>query len=211
MLGLADEALGMSPGRDMPAEIPIGTDPWEAFKQEYAKESMSIPMTIVSYIVMVFFMLGFTKIGLNVVSGKPFGVGMLFGGGKWLMHGFIGYVLYSLMIIVGMALFIFPGFYLMFRFGMYQNAIVDRNLNAIEAFRYSSQITANNKVNLFVLFLFAILVMTAGCVALFVGILFAYPVMWLMWIVAYRWMQYGGRAVLDDPATGQPLLSAAPE
>ena len=211
MLGLADEALGMSPGRDMPAEIPIGTDPWEAFKQEYAKESMSIPMTIVSYIVMVFFMLGFTKIGLNVVSGKPFGVGMLFGGGKWLMHGFIGYVLYSLMIIVGMALFIFPGFYLMFRFGMYQNAIVDRNLNAIEAFRYSSQITANNKVNLFVLFLFAILVMTAGCVALFVGILFAYPVIWLSWIVAYRWMQYGGRAVLDDPATGQPLLSAAPE
>lgn len=211
MLGIADQALGMDPGRDLPSVLPTASDPWESFKHSYVKDSMSLPMTIVSNIVMVFFMLGFTKIGLNAVSGKPFGVGTLFGGGKWLLHGFIGYVLYTLMVIVGLILFVVPGFYLMFRFGMYQNAIVDRNLGVMAAFRYSSALTTNNRGSLFVLFLFAILIMTAGCVAFVIGILFAYPVMWLSWIVAYRWMQYGGRAVLDDPATGQPMLSGLPD
>jgi hypothetical protein len=52
--------------------------------------------------------------------------------------------------------------------------------------------------------------MATGCVAFFVGILFAYSVMWLSWAVAYRWKQYGGRAVLDDSPTGKPMLSSLP-
>ncbi len=210
-LGRLDIALGLSPGRDLPAEVPVGADSWDHFKHGFLSESMSIPMSLVSYLVMAFFMLGFTRIALNVVSGKPFGVGMLFGGGKWLLHGYIGLILYYLMISLGLVLFIFPGIYLMLRFGMYQNAIVDKNLSVIEAFKYSSRITAGNKMNLFVISLFSVGIMLAGCMALVVGILFAFPMMWLMWTVAYRWLQYGGRAVLDDPATGAPLLAAAPE
>lgn len=211
MLPIADKALGWSPSEGMPDEPPAGADFWVGFRYGFMKESMSIPMTLLSNLVMVFFMLGFTRIGLNVVSGKPYGAGMLFGGGKWLLHGFIGYLLYTLMVVVGLFLFIVPGIYLMLRFGMYQNAIVDKNLSVIAAFRYSSALTANNKGSLFLIFLFAILTMVAGCLAFIVGILFAYPMMWLSWIVAYRWMQYGGRAILDDPATGQPMLSRLPD
>lgn len=210
-LPIADKALGWSPAEGLPANPPPGTDAWESFQYAYVQESMSIPMTVLSHVVTVFFMLGFTRIGLNVVSGKPFGVGMLFGGGKWLLQGVIGYLLYWLMVGVGLILFIVPGVYLMLRFGMFQNAIVDRNLSAIAALRYSSELTANNRANLFVLFLFAIVIMFAGCAALLVGMLFAYPVMWLSWIVAYRWLQYGARAILDDPATGQPMLSSLPD
>jgi uncharacterized membrane protein len=94
---------------------------------------------------------------------------------------------------------------------MYQNAIVDKNMGIIESLGYSWNLTKGNGLNLFVILLFSICVIIAGCLALIVGLLFAYPMMWLMWIVAYRWLQYGGRAVLDDPATGQPLLSSAPE
>lgn len=207
----ADALLGLSPGRDLPETLPPGASQWEGFKHGYLRESMSIPMTLLSNLVSVYLMLGFTKIGLNLVSGKPFRIGMLFGGGKWLLHGYLGYISYLLMISVGLVFFIFPGIYLMMRFGMYQNAIVDKNLSFIAAFKYSSKITKGNKTSLFVLFLFSFGIMLAGCIALIVGMLFAYPVIWLSWTVAYRWMQYGGRAVLDDPLTRQPLLAYAPE
>lgn len=210
-LALADVRLGLNPGRDLPATMPRDATPLEGFRYGYFQESMSLPMTLLSNLVTVFMMLGFTKIGLNVVSGKPFHVGMLFGGGRWLLHGFLGYICYFLMIAVGLVLLIVPGIYLMMRFGMYQNAIVDKNLNFIDAFKYSSRITKGNKLSLFVIFLFSFGIMLAGCIALVVGMLFAYPLIWLTWTVAYRWMQYGGRAVMDDPMTQKPLLANAPE
>ena len=47
----------------------------------------------------------------------------------------------------------------------------------------------------------------AGALALLVGLIFAYPVVWLSWMVAFRWMQYGRRAIEDHPGTTTPLLS----
>jgi uncharacterized membrane protein len=85
--------------------------------------------------------------------------------------------------------------------------MVDRNLGIMESFSYSSSITTNNRLNLFVLALLYILIAIAGCLALCVGILFAYPVIMLSGIVAYRWMQYGHRAVMDHPGTQTPMLS----
>lgn len=115
------------------------------------------------------------------------------------------------MVLVGLILFIFPGIYLALRFGLAQSAIVDKNMGVFEAFKYSAQITKNNRLELFFIILFMIGVTIAGCIALIVGLLFAYPLMLLMWIVAYRWLQYGGRAILDDPMTGTPMLAALTE
>jgi uncharacterized membrane protein len=172
---------------------------------------LSFVSSIISTIVSVFFMMGATRIGLNIVSGKPFDVGMLFSGGKFLVKGFFAYLLYWIMIVVGLILLIVPGVIVIVRLGMYQNAIVDRNMGIIESFKYSWELTRGNSLNLFIVFLFSILVILAGCLALFIGMLFAFPMMWLMWTVSYRWMQYGGRAVLDDPMTQQPLLASLPD
>lgn len=166
---------------------------------------------IISALINLFLTLGMKRICLNAVSGKQVSVGMLFGQGRLLLRAFGGGILYVLMVTIGTLLFIFPGIYLALRYGQFLTAMVDKNLGVMDSFSYSAKITHNNLVNLFVIYLFSILLGFAGCLALGVGLLFAYPVIWLMWIVAYRWMQYGGRAVLDDPATGQPLLSAAPE
>ena len=166
---------------------------------------------LVSTLLSVFLMLGFVRIGLNIVSGKPFSVGMLFGQGGKVVRGFFAQILYGLMVVLGLLLLIFPGIYLALRYSQYLNAIVDKDMGIMDAFGYSARLTENNKLNIFVIFLFSIGILIAGCIALIVGLLFAYPMIGVMWIVAYRWMQYGGRAVLDDPATGQPLLVGAPE
>jgi uncharacterized membrane protein len=40
-------------------------------------------------------------------------------------------------------------------------------------------------------------IILAGLIALVVGLVFAYPVAGLAWVLGYRWMQLGRRAVMD--------------
>ena len=87
------------------------------------------------------------------------------------------------------------------------SAIVDRDMGVFEAFSYSSALTTNNKLQLFVLGLLCMLVMLAGMLACGIGVIFAGPVAWLASIVAYRWMQHGHRATLDQPGTETPMLA----
>ncbi len=165
--------------------------------------------TALAEILSVFLSLGATRIGLNVVSGKDFSLGMLFGGGRKLFPAFVATVLYALMVCVGLLLLIVPGIYLAMRYGQYLTAMVDRDLGIMESFEYSSSLTTNNRMNLFLLILLSFLIVAAGCLALCVGLMFAFPVMWLSWIVAYRWMQYGHRAALDHHGTKTPMLAGS--
>jgi uncharacterized membrane protein len=116
-------------------------------------------------------------------------------------------ILYYLMVFIGILLLVVPGIYLALRFMHYQTAIVDRNMGVIDSLSYSSSITTNNRLNLFLLGLLSFAIAIAGMLALVVGLIFAIPVIWLAALVAYRWMQYGSRAVEDHPGTTTPLLS----
>lgn len=167
------------------------------------------PMSILANQVLgIFLSLGFTRITLNLVSGREFSIGMLFGGGKKLLPAIGATILYSLMVGIGFLLLIVPGVYLALRFGFYRTAMVDRDLGVFDSFRYSSSITTGNRLNMFILALLTFLIMLAGLVALCVGLIFAIPVASLAWTVAYRWLQYGHRAAEDHPGTQTPMLSA---
>ena len=182
--------------------------------QSSSSESSGAMMTftfilqIISTIFSLYLGLGITRIGLNFVSGKEVTIGQMFGEADKLPRMVGASILYYAMVIIGCLLLIFPGIYLALRFMYYQMAIVDRNMGVMESLTYSSSLTTNNRLNLFLLGLLSFAVMIAGLLALFVGIFFAMPVVWLGWIVAYRWMQYGRRAAEDHPGTSTPLLTS---
>lgn len=211
MLGTLDQVMGWKPLPQQIMEM-AGAAP-EAINQyrSNAGKDLSLQSSLISTVFSVFMMLGFTQVGLKIVSGKPFDVGMLFSGGKWLLKGLPAHIIFMVMVSGGFVLFVVPGIIVLLRFGMYQNAIVDRNMGVFQSLGYSWELTKGNGLNLFVILLFCILIFIAGCVAMVVGLLFAFPMMYLAWTVAYRWMQYGGRAVMDDPMTKQPLLAALPD
>ena len=48
------------------------------------------------------------------------------------------------------------------RFGQYLIAIVDRDLGIMDSFNYSSSLTTNNRMNLFLLALLAVVIVLAG-------------------------------------------------
>ncbi|MEI6819849.1 MAG: DUF4339 domain-containing protein [Verrucomicrobiota bacterium] len=152
---------------------------------------------VVSLILSVFLGLGLTRVGLNLISGKEVKVGQLFGEGRKLLRALGAQILLTLMIALGCLLLIVPGIYLALRFGFCVTAIVDRDLGIIDSFKYSSSITANNRMLLLGLLLLCGLIGVAGLMACGVGLIFAAPMAWLTHLVAYRWLQYGRRAVLD--------------
>ena len=161
---------------------------------------------ILSNVLSIFLSLGLVRIGLNLVSGHDVSVAMLFGGGRKLLPAIGASILFGLMVGVGILLLIVPGIYLMLRYGQFMNAMVDRDLGVLDSLQYSSSITTNNRLNLFLLALLSIAIFIAGALALIVGLIFAYPVIWMSWMVAFRWMQYGNRVTQDHPGTTVPLL-----
>ena len=107
-------------------------------------------------------------------------------------------ILLGLMVMVGLLLFIVPGIWLGLKYGQAMTALVDRNCGVIEAFKCSSKITEGHKAKLMLLGSAALGIILAGLLALVVGVVFAYPVAGLAWVLGYRWMQLGRQAVVDE-------------
>jgi uncharacterized membrane protein len=98
----------------------------------------------------------------------------------------IGFILYGAMVAFGTLLLIIPGIYLGIKFGFFGFFIVDEKLEPLDAFRASSRITDGVKLDLFMFYLAALLVMFAGLILLFVGVYIAWPVTRLALANVYR-------------------------
>jgi uncharacterized membrane protein len=152
---------------------------------------------LISHLVAIFLTLGLVRFGLNLISGKPAEISMIFGEGRLLLRGFFASILYGLIVGVGLILFIVPGIYWALKYGQYQTAIVDRDLGILDSFRYSAKITENNKMALLGLGILCFLINIGGMIALCVGLLFTVPLTWLAWLLGYRWLQRGPAALRD--------------
>jgi len=198
VLGIMDTALGWGQGE----VIPLGDG-----------NSITLPASssalnyLLSHIISVFLSLGLARFALNVVSGREASIADLFGEGRLLFRGVIATLLFVIAMVVGFILLIAPGFYVIARYGLFMTAIVDRNCGIIDSFKYSSQLTTNNRMNMVLISFISFAVAVIGCLAFCIGLLFAYPVILLAWTVAYRWLQYGNRAAMDHPGTTTPMLA----
>ena len=179
VLGAIDAAMGWKP----PIESP--------------RNQGSVFNQLAMQVVSIFISLGATRFALNLVSGRPFGIAQIFGEGDKLLRGIGVWLLLTLMIVVGLIFLIVPGIWLGLKYGQAMNALVDRNCGLIEAFKYSGKITEGHKAKLMLLGFAAMGIILAGIIALVVGVIFAYPVAGLAWVLGYRWMQLGRRAVMD--------------
>lgn len=180
--------------------LPVGFMQAGANEVEIARPSAGLQAYqaftgIAGQILDLFLGLGLARIGLNLVSGKPADLSMLFGEGRKLGTAIVASIIYFAMVLAGLILLIVPGVYLALRFGQYQNAIVDKDLGILESLSYSSRITEGNKLNLLGLGVLCFLIALAGLLALVVGLLAALPVIYLASFVAYRWLQFGRAAV----------------
>ena len=196
VLTLLDKSLGM--GSEVVQRFPGGG--------MVSTHQLSFGVGLLSMFPTCYLLAGINRILLNLGSGDQARLEMLFSQGAKTLRMVGGMLLFYLVVVLGLILFIVPGVYLALRFGYFQYAIVDRNLGIIDAFKYSSELTKNNRLNLLGLFVIMFFVMIAGALALVIGLIFALPLVAMMLPVAYRFLQFGGAALRDDEDSKVPLL-----
>ena len=172
---------------------------------------------IISQLVSIFFTLGLARFGLNLISGKPAPVSLIFGEGAKLIRGFFGSLLVVLIVylvpaifagigyaigrdpvaaIVGACIGIIPAGYFGIKYSLFLTAMVDKDLGIIESLQYSAALT-QNKMALLGFYFLLFLIYFAGILAFCVGVIFAVPLIWLASLVAYRWLKYGPTGMQD--------------
>jgi uncharacterized membrane protein len=93
--------------------------------------------------------------------------------------------LYSLLMIVGMLLFIIPGLYWGYKYMYVPYLIVDKGMRTSDAFKMSALMTKGVKLKLFVFGIVTALVNIAGFLAIGFGLLITIPITALAYIAIY--------------------------
>ena len=146
----------------------------------------SIVVCILCFLLFGLFQLGYLKNCFQALDGEEPQFSAYGQESRKLLSYLIAYIIYSVIIIIGFALLILPGLYLLLRLQFYYASMVDENAGIIESFKRSWEITKGHTLVLFVLALMMLLIILIGEIALFVGVFIAIPLIVLMYGYAFR-------------------------
>src|SRR5436190_5867596 len=132
--------------------------------------------------------IGAVQINLKLARRQLASFGDLFGGTSLFLPVLGAAIIAGLAIAVGFLLLIVPGVLMILAFWPYYYVIVDRKAGVIESFSVASRITHGNWGSSFVLWLMSVGIILMGCMALCVGVLFAAPLVSMMFAVGYLMM-----------------------
>jgi hypothetical protein len=167
---------------------------------------LNLGMTVLGWLIGVFFEGGMACIALKVARGQEPKFGDVFTGARWFLPMVVMGFLRTLIIGLGLVLLIVPGIIASLGLVLSPFYIVDQELGPVEALGASWQATKGQKGEIFVLSLLGGLLMLLGFCALGVGFLVALPVVQTATALAYLHM--AGR--LPPSADGPPYGAAPP-
>jgi hypothetical protein len=146
-----------------------------------------------------FLSVGETLMILKMLRGQQASFSDLFSGGPrfWPALG-IG-ILSSLLFAAGTLLCIIPGIILMLMFWPVSVLVIDNKTGVLDSFSVASNITEGNRGTTFVLALASLGISILGVLACGVGLLFAMPLVAVIWGTAYMMMS-GQLSSQPDPA-----------
>jgi phage FluMu protein Com len=127
---------------------------------------------------------GYMKWMLKIARGQPNNLGDIFTGGRYFPSLAGAGLLFMLAIVIGYLLCIVPGIVLSLMLSQFAWLIVDRDTGMIDSFSRSMQITAGNRLQLFLLMLLAIVINGAANLIPF-AFVFTAPFMWLLMATTY--------------------------
>ena len=105
---------------------------------------------------------------------------------RLLLRYLAAWLLTSVMMMIGLALFILPGIYLVLRFQFVYASIVDEDVGILTSFKRSWRMTKGHVLPLLVILLIQMLIITIGILALGIGIFVAVPLILLMYAQTYK-------------------------
>ena len=145
----------------------------------YPVEDPTIERQIVSIIalmIQLFIGLGFTKIMLYLVDGRPVQINDLVNNGRIFFHYVVGYFMFILAVGVGLMLLVLPGIYLAIRLQFYIYYIIEEGDPSFIALQKSWKATENLVIDLFLLGLIILFLNFMGSLFLGIGVILTYPI-----------------------------------
>jgi len=133
--------------------------------------------------------MGVIRLTLKFVDGGQGGLNDLFSDFSMLLDFLGASFLYTLIVVGGMILLIFPGVIWAIKYGYFGYFIVDRKAGAVEALKLSAAATQGEKGHLFGFGLVLLLLNLLGAACLGVGLLVTYPTSLLAQSYIYRRLQ----------------------
>jgi uncharacterized membrane protein len=143
---------------------------------------------VISQIVGIYLGIGFSQMCLCMARGQRADFAQIFGGGSRFLPVLGVSILLGLAIMAGTMACIVPGILLALMWWPAYYLVVDKKAGVFEAFSVASQITKNNWGAAFALWFVSFGIALLGLLALCVGILFAAPLVTMIWICAYLLM-----------------------
>ena len=151
--------------------------------------------------------IGQAQIALKLARRQPAEFTDLFGGAPFFVPVLLSTLLASVALFLGLLALIVPFFLLLLMFWPYYYLIVDGKAGIIESFSVAQTITKGNWGTAILLWLLSMAIMFLGLLALCVGVIFAAPLVSVLFATAYL-MMAGQLPVYSQPtqypAYGKP-------
>ncbi len=142
--------------------------------------------TLVSFLIVLLLILGFTRIVLDLLSDKKVQRDDLFSQSSNLPDFFVATSVYVVLGIIGIFLLIVPGVYFITRYYFYGIVLIDKGYGPIESLKYASRLSKGFRWQIFVLLLLLISINIFGVLLLGLGILVSLPISILVSVNLYK-------------------------
>lgn len=143
---------------------------------------------LVLNVIQMFLGIGQAQICLKLARRQPAQFSDLFNGGSRFLPVLGGSILAGVALIVGFALCFVPGVILLLYFWPFYYLVVDEKARVLDSFTMAGRITEGNRLTTFLIWLLSVGISLLGVLALCVGLLFALPLISLLWATAYLMM-----------------------
>jgi hypothetical protein len=145
---------------------------------------------LLGFIISIWTGYNLSKLMINLVDGVPVKAVDVFHYSKdmnyRLLKYFGGILLFGLAVIAGLILFIIPGIYFAYRFGFVPYLLVDKDIEIMEAFKKSTEMTKGEIWHLIGFSVQSFFIMILGLLLLIIGFIPAAILVWFTYFVIYR-------------------------
>ncbi len=152
-------------------------------------QSMHLYSNYIEYVIISMLELGVVNAVLLVVLGKSDTVKLRLGYNISLLNFFnilLGSIIFLIIVSIGTIFCVLPGIYLACRLMMYKYIILNENVNAIDALQRSWQITEDNGLKIFLLWVLLILINILGLILCCVGMFITYIITYFAIAICYK-------------------------
>jgi len=143
---------------------------------------------LISNAIQIFLGIGQAQIALKLARRQPAEFGDLFQGGSrfWPVVG--GSILAGLALVLGMLMCVVPAILMILFFWPFYYLIVDEKTGVFDSFSTAQEVTRGNIGTAFLLWLASVAIIIVGLLAICVGVIFAAPLVTMIWATAYLMM-----------------------